>query len=96
MGRGVLPADLSFEVNVPAGAAELHMTSFHFWRGGALGNWAAWLREAAPRTALLAFVPSAAAAQAAAAVPNVHVIRGERLLEPFVLCQRDPGSGVKV
>jgi hypothetical protein len=41
-------------------------------------------------------VHSVAAAGAAAAVPGLRVVEAGRLLEPFVLCQRDPGSGIKV
>ncbi len=95
-GRGGLPADLSFELGVAVPPGELHITSYHFARGGALANWADWLRAAAPQSGLMAFVPSREAGQAAAAVAGVTVAEAGRVLDDYVLCQRDPGSGIKV
>ena len=45
---------------------------------------------------LIAFVPDADTLERVASVPGVHVVEIGHVLQPFVLCQRDPGSGMKI
>jgi hypothetical protein len=101
-GMGVLSADLSFDteelraLHLETGST-VHVTSYHLWRGNGLSNWAAWLRASSePSLRLIAFVPSEDTAARAAGVEGVSAVPIGAVLEPFVLCQRDLGSGVKV
>ena len=73
----------------------MHLTSYHFWQGNALQNWAAWLARDTAQI-LLAFVPTTKASKASRGIAGVHAIDGSALIAPFVLCHRDPGSGIKV
>lgn len=105
-GMGVLPADLSFETDslremqLKVGET-VHVTSYHLWRGHGLSNWAAWLRSSSTSTSprLIAFVPTAEIADHVshtAKVAGVSVAVIGFLLDSFVLCQRDLGSGMKI
>jgi hypothetical protein len=103
-GNGVLPADLSFDteslrqLNLKSGET-VHITSYQLWRGHGLSNWAAWLRSSKTEHQLIAFVPTAEIADHishTAKVASLAVAVIGSLLDPFVLCQRDLGSGMKV